>query len=112
MNYCTLNEYVLVFFMDTYKERGREKAEEMVVELMINLRYFYDQQVRAKMFAWNLELIFLKPTVMIKGQEGAEATKSIESETDEYGDRKVDRLSKPPSNIYGDGQCPDNDLFA
>ena len=55
------------------------------------------------MFAWNLELIFLKPTVMIKGQEGAEATKSIESETDEFGDRKVDRLSKPPSNIYGDG---------
>lgn len=98
MSYCTLQEYVLVFFMDTYKERGRAKAESMIVELFINLRYFYDQQVRAKMFAWNLELIYLKPAAVPKGQEGGPAPghDSVESETDEYGDKKVDRLSKAP----------------
>ena len=66
-----------------------------MVELLINLRYFYDQQVRAKMFAWNLELIFIKPTVVIQGppkvdEEGAE------SGTDEYGDPKLDRRGAEP----------------
>lgn len=116
MNYCCLNEYLLVYAMETYKEKGRAKAEELVVELLINLRYFYDQQVRAKMFAWNLELIFIKPAVVIKGQEGGEGGDEEDgnvSGTDEYGDPKVDRRGgEPPQNIYGDGQCPDNDLFA
>ena len=41
MNYCALNEYVLVYFMDLL--RDRDKAEERIVDMFINLRYFYDQ---------------------------------------------------------------------
>ena len=51
------------------------------------------------MFAWNLEIIVVTNQKMIKTQE---ADDSIESGTDEYGDKVVDRLSKPPHSIYGD----------
>lgn len=114
MNYCCLNEYLLVYAMDTYKEKGRAKAEALIVELLINLRYFYDQQVRAKMFAWNLEIIFIKPLEVIKTKEkGIDAEDGTGSSNDEFGDQKVDRRGgEPPQNIYGDNQCPDNDLFA
>ena len=40
MNYCTLQEYVLIYAMDKLKDRS--KAEHMIVTMFINLRYFYD----------------------------------------------------------------------
>ena len=38
--YCALNEYVLVYMIEVYKTR--KEAEHMLVELFVNLRYFYD----------------------------------------------------------------------
>lgn len=68
MSYCALNEYVLIYFMDVYRERP--KVEDKLVELFINLRYFYDQQVRAKLFAQNMELIFMRPSeIVLAGQK-------------------------------------------
>ena len=56
-NYCSLNEHMLVFFMD--QTRSRVKAEEEIVNLLINLRYYFDNWQRAKIFTWNLELTYL-----------------------------------------------------
>lgn len=39
MSYVALNEYLLIFFMDLYRER--KKVECKLVELFINLRYYY-----------------------------------------------------------------------
>jgi len=39
-SYCTLSEHILMFYVDKY--RRRQKAEERIVELLINLRYYYD----------------------------------------------------------------------
>ena len=58
-SYCPLNEHVLMFFVDKYKRRP--KAEERIVDLIINLRYYYDFWQRAKIFARNLELIYIEP---------------------------------------------------
>ena len=63
------------------------------------------------MFSWNLEVIFILPNEMASKNEQT-TEDSVESGTDEFGDQKVDRLSKPPQNIYGDSQCPDNDVYA
>lgn len=55
MNYVTLSEYLMIYFMDTL--RDRKEVEKRIVELFVNLRFYYDIQVRAKMFAWNCEVI-------------------------------------------------------
>ena len=107
MNYVTLSEYLMIYFMDTLRER--KECEKRILELFVNLRYYYDIQVRAKMFAWNCEVIVVHNQKMIKT---VDAEDSIDSGTDEYGDKMVDRLAKPPHSIYGDNQCPDNDAFA
>ena len=52
------------------------------------------------MFSWNLEVIFILPNEVAAKEATTED--SVESATDEFGDQKVDRLSKPPQNIYGD----------
>ena len=52
LNYCCMSEHVLVYFIDLLKER--QLAEDKVVELIINLSYYYDQWLRARMFAANL----------------------------------------------------------
>ena len=57
-SYCALNEYILIYMIDVYKDR--KVAEKQLVDIFINLRYFYDQQVRAKMFCQNLEIVFMK----------------------------------------------------
>lgn len=57
-SHCCFNEYILIYMIDVYKDR--QVAEKRLVDMFINLRYFYDQQVRAKMFAQNLEIVFMK----------------------------------------------------
>ena len=56
-NYCALNEHVLMFFVE--KHEKRQVAEEKIYDLVINLRYYYDNWQRAKMFAWLLSLVYL-----------------------------------------------------
>ena len=53
-NYCALNEHLLIFYVDKY--RIRKKAEEKLVDLIINLRYHYDEHTRAKTFAMNMQM--------------------------------------------------------
>jgi len=53
-NYCSLNEHLLVYYMDHY--RTRDKAEEKIISLLINLRYYHEHWQRAKTFTWNMQL--------------------------------------------------------
>jgi hypothetical protein len=53
-NYCTLNEHLLIFFVD--KKRSRQKAEEKIVDILINIRYYQDTWPRAKMFLQNMQM--------------------------------------------------------
>lgn len=48
-SYCALNEHLIMFFVEKYDKR--HKAEEKIVDVLINLRYWYDQWPRAKLFA-------------------------------------------------------------
>ena len=48
MNYCALNEYILIYFFEIF--RDRKLAEEQIVNMFICLRYYYDLQTRAKTF--------------------------------------------------------------
>jgi len=59
-NYCTLNEHLLLFFMDKVRKRGQ--AEENLVRFLINLYYYYDIWTRAKLMAMNLQLIRVEST--------------------------------------------------
>ena len=52
MNYMCMNEHLLVYFISTLSDR--EKAETEVVKLIINLRYYYDHWIRARLYANNL----------------------------------------------------------
>lgn len=38
-SYCTLNEHLLVFFVEVHRRRA--KAEQKIVEMLINLRYYF-----------------------------------------------------------------------
>ena len=60
-NYCSLNEHLIIFFMDLY--RKREVAEDKIVNLLINVRFYYLSWQRAKIFAQNLELTLLASDV-------------------------------------------------
>jgi hypothetical protein len=55
LNYCCMNEYVLIYFIDLLK--NREEAEVKLVEVIINLKYYCDHWLRARLFAANLQLI-------------------------------------------------------
>ena len=46
-----------MFFIDKYDKR--DKAEARIVDLIANLRYYYDHWQRAKIFGWNLELVYI-----------------------------------------------------
>ena len=74
-----------MFFIDKYKRRP--KAEERIVELLINLRYYYEFWQRAKIFARNLELIYMEPAAGVIKQRVKERSDS--SDEDGYGDPKV-----------------------
>ena len=54
-SYCALNEHMIMYFVDEYKIRAR--AEEKIVDLLINLRYWYDIWPRARTYAQNCELV-------------------------------------------------------
>lgn len=56
-SYCSLNEHIMMYFIDKYEKRL--KAEEKLVDILMNLRYYYDHWQRAKVFAWNLDLVFM-----------------------------------------------------
>jgi len=45
-NYCNLNEHLIIYHVDVH--RTRAKAEDKLVALLINLRYYHDHWQRAK----------------------------------------------------------------
>ena len=74
--------------MDRYKKRAR--AEEKIVNLLINLRYFYDNWERARIFAWNLQLTQDKGRSANKGSKKlTEKITGSQEPIDEYGDVKL-----------------------
>lgn len=105
-NYCTLNEHLIVFFVDKYKKRL--KAEDRLVTLLINLRYYYDHWQRAKIFAWNLQLTHAKEAAGDKLKKDSEERESQEQPYDEFGDVKI--FSQPHAYIK-DSEVTDNDIF-
>jgi hypothetical protein len=77
-----------MFFID--KCKIRQKAEEKIVDLLINLRYYYDFWQRAKIFAWNLELVEMTLSDnMLKFKQKDQEEKGDVSENDEFGDLKA-----------------------
>lgn len=75
-----------MFFLEKY--RKRPKAEERLVDLLINLRYYYDSWERAKIFARNLELVYLPTDSNLAGFKKAEVEDTGDL-NDEYGDPKT-----------------------
>jgi hypothetical protein len=51
-NYCALNEHIIIYYVDETKSRA--KAEEKLVNCLINLKYYYDFWQRARIFTHNL----------------------------------------------------------
>ena len=86
-NYCSLNEHLLVFCMD--QKRTRAKAEEMVVDILINLRYYCDHWQRAKQFLWNLELTYFDQNAMATKRLRLEHEERDSDDNDEFGDPKL-----------------------
>ena len=39
-NYCPMNEFLLIYFVN--QVRNRAKAEELIVEFIINLKYYFE----------------------------------------------------------------------
>jgi len=50
-----MNEHLLIYFIDLLG--SRDLAEDKIVELIVNLFFFYDNWARAKIFAWNLQIV-------------------------------------------------------
>ena len=44
--YCAMNEYMLIYLLDVYK--NRQTVEKVMFELLINLWYFYENQQRVR----------------------------------------------------------------
>ena len=97
LNYCCMNEHVLIYFVGLLKER--KPAEERLVELIINLRYYYDHWSRARMFAANLQLVHSEPekSAIVANMESKESEPESDKEgIDEDGDDKAERADDPP----------------
>lgn len=57
-NYCSLNEFILIYFVE--KLRIRQKAEQEILSLIINLFYYYDIWERARLMVFNLQLVVIE----------------------------------------------------
>ena len=51
-NYCSLNEFILIYFME--KLRTRDKAEYEILTMLVNLYYYFEIWERARMMVFNL----------------------------------------------------------
>ena len=103
--YCSLAEHLPMFFLEKY--RKRQKAEERLVDLLINLRYYFDSWQRAKLFARNLELIYMPTDSNIALYNKAQQEEGADP-NDEFGDLKE---FKAPHAYLKDTEYPDDDLF-
>lgn len=106
-SYCSLNEHLLVYFMDLCRKRA--KAEEMVVDVLINLRYYMDNWQRAKQFVANLELTYLDANANTNKRLEKEHDLRGSDDNDEFGDPK---LWSQPHAYLKDNQVSENDLYA
>lgn len=97
--YCTLNEHLLIYFVEVHRQRA--KAEQKIVELLINLRYYFQHWERARMFAQNLELIYVpKDKSFLRAEDDRK---------DKFGDWKVFRQ---PHAILQDADIAVQDVFS
>ena len=102
-NYCSLNEHLLVYYMDHY--RTRDKAEEKIISLLINLRYYHEHWQRAKTFTWNMQLTVISDSP--NRPFGHEDTPKSE-DLNQYGDKKV--FSQPHAYLK-EQEISDHDIF-
>ena len=73
------------------------------------MRYYYDYWQRAKIFAWNLELIEIQLSAnMLKLKNKDKDDKGNASEEDEFGDLK--EFDQPHAYIK-DQDTSENDIF-
>lgn len=123
-NYCSMIEHLIIYFMD--KLGRRDMAEEKIVELFINLYYFYDVWSRAKMFAWNLGIIpqksSLEKEAKLKKQQEESHTKSSHSQegteeapADVPATPSADLVNPDtiaPHALAGDEEALENDIYS
>ena len=106
-SYCSVGEHIITFFIDQYPRR--KKAEEKIVDLLINLRYYYDTWNRAKLFALNCELVHLPQNSNINRlKERSKHHETNSSDDDTYGDPKV---FEQPHGYMLDSDVNENDLY-
>ena len=119
-SYCNMQEHLLIYFCDLLGSRAL--AEEKIVELFINLNYFYDQWARAKIYAWNLQIIpqtskaekDTRAELEGKSKTVTSSKQSARSQTksqDQIGVMKVDMGPFAPHGLVGDEETLENDIF-
>jgi hypothetical protein len=96
-----------MYFIDIY--RKRDKAETYIADMIINLRYYYDNWPRAKIFATNLEFVFF-PMKVVETVFDKKAINEESSDEDEYGDIKHKKFTQPHSYLK-DTENSDNDIY-
>lgn len=97
-------EYLLIYFIDTLQDRYL--AEEAILDMFVNLRYYYDKWPRAKIFSQNLEVIRFSYEETNSNPD--EKTETL-SETNEYGDSKKFDL---PHGLKRDNVASENDIYS
>ena len=103
--YCSLAEHLPMFFLDKY--RKRQKSEERLVDLIINLRYYFDSWPRAKIFAKNLDLVYTPFDSHLMNFKNKE--EEGQDPNDEYGDGKSFEY---PHAYLKNNEYPDDDIFS
>ena len=57
-NYCSLNEFIIIYFVE--KLRIRAKAEYEILTLIMNLFYYFEIWERARMMVFNLQMVIIE----------------------------------------------------
>ena len=95
-----------MFFVEKYEKRLR--AEEKIVDVLINLRYYYDYWQRAKIFAFNLELVYVPSGENLLKFRKNQHEASNSDDEDQWGDPK---FFEQPHAYIKDQEVSDHDLF-
>lgn len=104
--YCSLAEHLPMFFIEKY--RKRPKAEERLVDLLINLRYYYDSWQRAKIFAKNHDLVYIPYDTHLTNFNKANEDEDADP-NDEFGDPKQFEY---PHAYLKNNEYPEDDIFS
>lgn len=102
-----MNEFLLIYFVN--QVRNRAKAEELVVELIMNLKYYFEFWQRAKIFAGMLEFVQIPTEGSLTKQKRKEQDENSKVDMDEYGDPKN---FKQPHAYLKETEVSDFDIYS